>query len=384
MMMATNYASASYQEIIDLHTESDRISIIGIHTPSTMTPVHMLKGFWSQFKKFRYNGCSLSLVPAAQLPADPLQVAVESGDPAIDPRDLLNPILFKGCHGDDLGAILNALYTSTSGNSEIARAFADSVDMNVFSSQQIGNEIYESLYYRALTDKTWGKAHPQRGFRKNGLHPLVYMLGTTHQIGTVPRPEGQPVGPFVRETDSYGNVESSAGNSSKQGTLGVTTSSSTALNIAPGEGLPSYTPGASFSLANNTSNIGFYTPKLARLGWMETKQVLGNQIQTVALDGSSNDRLYIDSAYAARDANFVTVPRLFMGIIMLPPAYRTEQYFRLILNHSFSFRQFRGISGTELGDVANGFTLAPSGVPNVQNFNATFASSKEGEKDGSE
>ena len=144
--MATNFATASYQEVVDLHTESKTVSVIGIHTPNTSTPVKMLGGFWKQFRKVRYLGCSLSLVPAARLPADPLQVSIGAGEPTIDPRDMLNPILFHGCHGDDMGAILDTLYSGeSSGTSDVIRKQSDSAVLDVFSENQVGNDYVDAL-----------------------------------------------------------------------------------------------------------------------------------------------------------------------------------------------------------------------------------------------
>lgn len=94
MILATNYASASYQEILDVNTVKGNVTVIGIHTPTGSTPVRRLSGFFTQFRKFKYRGCIVQVVPAATLPADPLQVGFEAGENTIDMRDMLNPILF--------------------------------------------------------------------------------------------------------------------------------------------------------------------------------------------------------------------------------------------------------------------------------------------------
>lgn len=108
--MATNYVTAKYQEIYDLGTQAGKTTILGIHTPYAGSVYNMLSGFFDQFRKYRYKGCSVSMVPAAQLPADPSQVSFEAGSLTVDPRDLLNPILFHGCHGEELNEILDAVY----------------------------------------------------------------------------------------------------------------------------------------------------------------------------------------------------------------------------------------------------------------------------------
>lgn len=349
--MTTQYATASYQEIIDLHTESDKVSVVGIHTPNSDTPYHMLKGFWNQFRKFKYNGCSLSLVPAAQLPPDPLNVSYEAGEPTIDPRDMLNPILFHGCHGNDMGTILNTLYTDDTGTlgQMVDTLRSDSVDLNELS-QASGNvpitEMYESLYYRALTDKTWLKAHPQRGFRKSGLHPMVYSLASNMQIAPTEYVTG--IGPRGIDHDDSDGSSSVA----YDGAMGVTSgTSSNNILAARTYGRPTFnstTGGYRYSLPIASSALGFFTPKLMRLGWMDTRAVIG---PTSHLYGETSEsappseenlaNLFIAGANATHHVN---TPKIFMGMIMLPPAYKCEQYFRLVLNHSFSFAKFRGAS----------------------------------------
>lgn len=375
--MTTQYATASYQEIIDLHTESDKVSVVGIHTPNSDTPYHMLKGFWNQFRKFRYNGCSLSLVPAAQLPPDPLNVSYEAGEPTIDPRDMLNPILFHGCHGDDMGVILNTLYSEDTGTlgQMISTLRSDSVDLNELS-QASGNipltEMYEALYYRALTDKTWLKAHPQRGFRKSGLHPMVYSLASTMQVGLV-NDVGTSghVGPYgVVHDDDDGDRD--RGNA---GTFGSTLSSGSVISNGAFARPTFNTVSGGYRYALPKQNInGFFSPRLQRLGWMDTRSVVGINDpvngETSSSAPPSEENLAGLYVTASNKINPVLCPKIFMGMIMLPPAYKVEQYFRLVLNHSFSFAKFRGASMQydTVGSVKEAYS--------VFNFNDVDASKK--------
>ncbi len=148
--MATNYAKASYSEIYDFGTKSGQCTIMGIHTPSVeagvvnrATPYQMLSGFFKQFRKFKYSGCKVTLVPAAQLPADPLQVSFEAGQPTIDPRDLLNPILFHGCHGESLAQALNSIFANTDAfHSKVTPSL--NVDDKDFDTSLIANEYYSA------------------------------------------------------------------------------------------------------------------------------------------------------------------------------------------------------------------------------------------------
>lgn len=334
--MTTQYANASYQEIIDLHTESDSVSVIGIHTPISDTPHKMMKGFFEQFKKFKYAGCSVSLVPAARLPADPLQVSYEAGETTIDPRDMLNPLMFHGCHGNDLGMVLNRLYNLNSGNS----LASDSVNLHqgdviqsdfVESDLVLDGQELENLYYKALTDNTWKKAHPQRGFRKSGLHPMIYSLATTQQIMN----ESLIAAP----TSPY--------------------------NIGLTRGVPAPAEFDYDTVSNPAEwsvdvpinrQFKLMTPRIQKLGWLDTKQVLtnaGTAEGTFSTTGMSESevREALSEAFTGAlngivesQEVYATLPKIYMGVILMPPAYKTEQYFRMIITHHFEFKNFRGIS----------------------------------------
>ncbi len=353
--MTTNFATANYQEVIDLHTESDTVSVIGIHSPCTATPMKMLNGFWKQFRKMKYNGCSISLVPAARLPADPLQVSYAAGETTIDPRDMLNPIMFHGCHGDNMGAILNMLYSSQGSSTDIERLCGDSIDQNVFNANLIGNDFVEALYYKALTDNTWKKAHPQTGFRKSGLRPMVYSVSASAPFGMQCAPsEGTSLNP------------SPPNSTLRMGELGMDVSGSMKAKGTPG--LMSTTSeeiGTFAEVSPSFSSVSFMTSKLHPLGWQDTYSVHTNSGASVDMDGSaSNDAAQLGNLFSHKYLNEpLTVPKVFMGMIMLPPAYKTEQYFRLVINHNFAFKGFRGAS------MDNSSSEMVNNAPSVYNFN---------------
>lgn len=332
--MTTNFATANYQEVIDLHTESDTVSVIGIHTPCTDTPRKMLSGFWKQFRKMKYNGCSISLVPAARLPADPLQVSYAAGETTIDPRDMLNPIMFHGCHGDNMGSILNMLYSGQFSSTDVTRNHADSIEQNVFNSKMVGNDFVEALYYKALTDNTWKKAHPQAGFRKSGLKPMVHSVSASAPFGMqAPPSEGTGLTPkILGENTSYGELgvgtNRNLGASGTPGLIRTVTSPSTIVDVQP------------------QNDSVFMTSKLHPLGWQDTYSVHQSSSEAKPVTGDPvGDAGAIGSIFASTYVNEpLTVPKVFMGMIMLPPAYKTEQYFRLIINHNFAFKGFRGAS----------------------------------------
>ena len=92
MARTTNYVKATYTEIIDLQTVNGKCSIIGIHTPTGNGPYSKLRGFFTQFRKFKYLGIDrMVMAPAANLPVDPLGLTgVQGTTDLMDPRDTLN------------------------------------------------------------------------------------------------------------------------------------------------------------------------------------------------------------------------------------------------------------------------------------------------------
>lgn len=365
--MTTQYATASYQEVIDLHTETDRVSVLGIHTPVTDAPYAFLQGFFDSFQKYHYDGCSLSLVPAARLPADPAQVSYEAGEAPIDPRDLLNPILWHGAHGESLGSVLNQFYNGNGSTSDVYRQFSDSVDHSMVSTSQIGNDdLWQSLYYRALTDSSWKKAHPQQGFRIGGLHPLVYSLGTNMQYAN--SLNGSRMPQIVTREANPARVPGNQNMTVNSGGQMGTTINSSSMDAMLGQGMQS-TSGTTVSIARSGSGVQFFSERLHRLGWLDTRSRVQPQAGTVSatMTGDpTDDAVALDSLYQQVESieKQNVLPRLFMGICLLPPAYKAEQYYRLVLNHRFSFKKFRGLSTR--GDIVGRY--GPGTAPGYTNL----------------
>lgn len=355
-MKTTNYAQASYQEIIDLHTEPGGMSVLGIHTPTGDAPYQMFKGFFDQFRKFTYLGASFSLVPAARLPSDIAGVSYGAGETAetVAPEDLLNPIMFKGCHGNDMGTILNTMYTTSHGNS-LSRAVSPGLDMNIMGglAQSDDYDYATEFYYSCLTDNTWLKAHPQSGLRKNGLRPLVYQMAST-----------MPMGISANGTKGTGQIHTSyAGvpldnyNTEGSDLYGISDGEFSAAANSQYFAGPTYpawpevTDISSGSIAATKWHSGqstFFTPRLTRLGWMDTYTWGSGTTGGIPADTTGNFNQNMNEWFEKLDSKVRAVsrlPRIFMGMILMPPAVGHQQYYRLMINHRFAWKDFRGISG---------------------------------------
>ena len=318
--MATNYVKAKFQEIYDMGTVSGRTTILGIHTPQGVHVQNLLGGFFRQFRKFRYCGCSITMVPAAQLPADPLQVSFEAGALTVDPRDLLNPILFHGCHGESLNEILNN--------------YLSSVDLtntsSVIESRPTLAET-EAGYYSALSDPSFRKFGIQSGAKVN-LKPMVHPLVFTNPLV----PSGSET--ILKKTVSgqqsatavlgelTGNIRD-MDNDTNQVFYGGIQNPVPLAPLVNSEGLQ-FAYGASPQMFSNG---------LRALGWLPT-----TTFPPAPKVGEVRVGTGTGSTYEVTDYNIgpTVLPKLFMGFFMLPPSYTQEMYFRLIITHYFEFKEF--------------------------------------------
>lgn len=287
--MSTNYAKAKYQEIYDINTVSDSVSVIGIHTPVGNKPRQMLSGFFTQFRKYKYSGCSVVATPAARLPLDIMNIAIESGQNGANPKDVFNPILVRGCHGDNLSGALNTIYKG-SFQDEGSTLVKDDYGVTVTPT---GGLTWEQMYYRMLQDPSFKKFSMSSGIKLSGLHPMVYNVAANHQI--MPNENTQNVGNLV-----WNETSSKAGN--------FAIDSNTAIHVSNGSG------------TSNDSRIQLMTNKLQSLGWLDTRQLI--------------------NAPGSTTPSFTVLPKIFMACIVLPPAYRVSTAMRFVVTHYFEFKEF--------------------------------------------
>lgn len=343
--MATNYAHASYTEVIDLQTTPDKTTIIGVHTPVGKAPYFKLKGFFTQFRKFRYKGISrIVTAPASALPVDPLGLTVQQGSvDAMSPRDTFNPILFKGCHGESMNAVINTLfgadeYVEADGYNRLDVDTDDLVsDRGATSSVRVADfsNIVEDHYYKWLTDTTWKKFGIQQPIRIKNLYPLVWKMARNHPL--VPAMNG--AGVFVTNA---GLLEPSGPNSSglNVNSNPVTSSNARTSDVAfspigqvPNAGVPHSTGGTA-----NRQYVQEFTNGCTRLGWLPT---------TTATQGESVLRI-------------TGLPKLMMAVFVLPPCYNVQQFQRMVIRHEFEFKDFTSSLGAMDYNVTPPTALATS------------------------
>lgn len=289
--MSTNYARAKYQEIYDVNTVSNSVSVIGIHTPVGAKPRQMLAGFFTQFRKYKYAGCSVVATPAQRLGLNLAQISTAAGQSTVNPKDVFNPALVRGCHGDNLNDALNTIYKGSFTNEGSTLGKDDFGDSVV----PAGSLTWEQMYYRMLQDPSFKKFNLASGIKLSGLHPLVYNVASRNQI--MPNESYDSVGSLSSDTDG-----------------GIDFDQRTKGAVADGVG------GASQVYPQ------FFTNRLQSLGWIDTKQIMNGRTAVA------------DSQYAT----YSVLPKIMMSVIILPPALSDSVVtsMRFVITHYFEFKEF--------------------------------------------
>lgn len=287
--MSTNFATAKYQEIYDINTVSNKVSLIGIHSPTGSKPRQMLSGFFTQFRKYKYKGCSVIGTPAQRLGLNLAQLSTSAGQSTVNPKDVFNPALVRGCHGDNLNAALNSIYKGSFQNEGSSLG----MDQYTDSVVPVGTLTWEQMYYRMLQDPSFKKFSLSSGIKLSGLHPMIYNVASSNQI--LPNENSATVGKLVLGTgddNEFGFDKSTYG------------------RVSDGAG------------SNVVVRPQFITNRLQSLGWMDTKQVL-------------------NSGTDAQPA-FTVLPKVFMAVIVLPMAKSDSVVtsMRFVVTHFFEFKEF--------------------------------------------
>lgn len=153
------------RETYDLHTLKGKMSVIGVHTPSSSIIKKNYPGLLMQCKGYRPVKADVRLACASVLPLDPQGVGTTADDVA--PEDVFNPILYKAMSNFGMSQI--DAYINAGGAVSIAGATLDANNNGIDATDDF------DLYYGLLSQThEWKHANPQQGLAMNDLVPLVY------------------------------------------------------------------------------------------------------------------------------------------------------------------------------------------------------------------
>lgn len=336
-----------YNETYDMNTTVGQMTMLAIHTPQANALKKMFKGHFLNFKKYTILGCDIRMACASQLPLSPDQVGLEAGE--VDPRDVMNPMLFKACTGENLNALLNQIYNASQEESENAYGSV--------GEHLITNEASLNAYYQLLADPSFRKAHPQAGINVRGLKPFVHKVVTTQPFKWTGR---------ARASQAYGIYDAPmmAGSGSPQEISAYTA----------GAGSPS---GVQESDPNGQGNFDATNPSvfvssgITKMPWLDTAVRL--QVNTLGAIQAGQAEV------TTSPANWLinNVPRIYMGCLIMPPAVSTKFYMRMVISWKIAFKDFRpayeigNIGSLNIIDSQNG--MVSSGDGGQSNFpNSTY------------
>lgn len=305
--MVNQIINATYTETYDLNTAIGELSMLAVHTPQAPSLKRMFHGFFENYKKYRINGCHIRMVCASQQALTPDLVGLSEGQ--VDPRDILNPILFKACTGESINILLDQIYNAA--DPELV-----GTDKGSLAHHATTRSSAQTAYYQMLSDDTWRKEHPQRGLEVTGLRPMVHKVVTTQPFKWSGRAGAYSSGDGYLGELGLPKVR---GSSDNEGTIGASNS--------VGFGSPS----GSF-VSDVTNPTVFVSNGLTDMPWLETAVVRNITV----LDDEGGDPIDVKSKLMIND-----VPRVYMGCIILPPAILQRLFFRMQISWSVSFRDWR-------------------------------------------
>ncbi len=328
---------ASVMEIYDLQTNVGKGTVLKVHTPTGNNVKRHLFGHFLQYKRYKYLGAKVSLIPASTLPADPLQLSYKAGDQNIDPRDMVNPILWKHYHGEtmttDVLHVQDQLDYSQDG---MVDPYVAGYSIGEANYGQFGTSgvAIDKVYPRALMDTSFRKAGVQTGF-STYVKPFVYNVTSNIQLAP---------GLHGNDANSVGNQF--MGMDPPEPTYQVT-QNPIAGPALRGPSEVGYKSGAKLTSTNNTEakyRLDFQTSNLVPLGWQDTlsRDFTSNSPYSPGegISGSPYDSM----GDFGIGPNLPDIPMLY---ILMPPAYKTEFYFRMVIKHYFAFKGFRSCIGVQ-------------------------------------
>lgn len=347
---------ASVMEIYDLQTTVGKGTVLKVHTPTGNNVKRHLFGHFLQYKRYKYVGAKVTVIPASTLPADPLQLSYEAGDANIDPRDMVNPILWKHYHGETMTTdVLSREELDNYSVADMAEPLVGGSSLSEFEYGQYGTDgvPIDKVYPRALMDNSFRKAGIQQGF-STFVKPYVYNVTSPIQLAPYATSAAN-VG--VSNPSRFMGISGPGQLDYVNGYPVYEKTDGTLVGPAETTWAKGATFGSNYALSNE--NLTLTTNRLVPFGWQDTLSRSFASGSTTSTTGISSNGLTAGGDFIV-GPNLPNIPMLY---ILMPPAYKTEFYFRMIIKHYFAFKGFRSCIGVEAFPTASitGTTPFPAG-----------------------
>lgn len=198
--------TVSISETYDLSTVTNKMTLIGIHTPKKELIQKTYPGLCMNSKFFRIlkTDVILSCV-SSSIAITPDMVGDNSVD-GIAPEDMLNPILYKACSNDSwstLDARLMGLQNQTQSIAQVTQPPLQG-NMAFAENDNVTGLINDFGVYYSLLSHSDGFRHVpvQRGLTMRGLKPLVFDVWYSHGEN---KTFSNNSAPAIAESSSEGN-----------------------------------------------------------------------------------------------------------------------------------------------------------------------------------
>lgn len=297
--MVTTPINVSVSETYDLKTQLNKMTLIGIHTPSSKLIEKTYPGLCMNARFLRIKSIDVVISAVSQLAISPDQVGEDATK--IAPQDMLNPILYKAVSNEAMSAIEARLYGLSSGDSvgEMATYTPGHVS-------DLANEF--NMYYALLSNRDGFKvAHPQQGLSMKGLVPLVF--------------------------ERYYNVGVNAENETTYPNYSGATLQKGSATVKSMRGKAHPMP--RFNTTYITAHPNTANPDA----------VLDGSI----VENGMNDGLPVNASVQCPADQ---ISPLYVGLVLMPPSARTIMYYRMRVTAHLEFSEIRPIQEiTHLGGL---------------------------------
>lgn len=287
------------RETYDLSTKKDKMTMIGIHTPSINWLVRQYYGLFLNCKKFRFVSANVTCACASTLPADPAQIGTDATD--IAPQDMFNPILYRAVSNDSFDTLNARLYSL----GYFGTTRGGSVDQAQETFSGVDNfALYYSILARPDGFRT---ASPQAGFQMTDLRPLVW-----EQLYTEQAPYSSPIDVTDVTGEEITTEEIGTPMINNSSLISSRVSRSVRGSAHPYPALPTFMAG-------------------------KTAWTVGNAYQ-----GAYGTQL--SNVSATEYVNLPDTPTVFVGQILIPPSKLNLLYYRMVVEWTVEFTGIRPTS----------------------------------------
>lgn len=295
--------TVTLRETYDLSTKPNKMTLIGVHTPTNNIIKRLYPGFCQQYKMCKILHQNVRLASAARLPVDPLNVGVNS-EGTISPEDMFNPILYKACSNQSLSNLEYRIRGLKHGSYLASQGLSiegETVDASNENVTLLNDEF--NVYYSILSNtRGWKVAHPQRGLSMNKLRPLVFERWYN---------EGSNRATLPDDLDNLSNAAIPIDESYKED--GTPVNELGSMDLESMRGRPHRMP------AFNTKYLTYI------------------QDSTAAADGTSVLNGMGDGLPVNSQINMPVIPCIYTGLILVPPSKTTVLYYRMVVETVISF-----------------------------------------------